>query len=151
MIVNLEVRDSKLSDINQLCASIREKDKQECLRLGYSPRTALIYGYKNALLRRTALVNGRVGAMWGVVGKVTSETGFPYFITSIYAEEVSPIRFARLYKEEVKQMNNLFPNLVNYVDASYKESVRLLKITGFKVEDPEINGFRKFTMSRKEP
>jgi len=150
MTANLTVRESKFSDINQLVSTIREKDRQECLRLGFTPRVALIYGYKNAFLRHTALVNGKVGAMWGVVGQVTSTTGFPYFVTSIYSEEVSPIRFARLYKQEVRKMNDLFPKLVNYVDSSYEESVRLLKLTGFKVEEPGPKGFCRFTMS-KEP
>lgn len=87
--------------------------------------------------------------MWGVCGNVLSETGFPFLVTGFPALEVSPVRFTRLYKKEVKQMNKLFPELTNYVDSAYTESVRLLKLTGFTVYEPSPSGFQKFELLKK--
>ncbi len=82
---------------------------------------------------------------------IMGNTGAPWLLTSPEALKVSPLRFARVYKAEVQKMLKMFPNLVNYVDSSYNQAVRLLQIVGFDLEDPKPYGkngglFRKFTM-----
>lgn len=108
----------------------------EALGLGLDPEKAVFFSYRGGLWRRTALINGRVAAMWGLAGTPMGLVGQPYLITSPVCQEISPIRFARVYREEVKTMKKLFPILENYVDASYEGAVRMLRIAGFELKGP---------------
>lgn len=104
--------------------------------MGLNPDTALYHTYRNALYRKTALLNGEVAAMWGVCGTPLSISGVPYLLTSPLVETVSPIVFSRLYIKEVQEMKKLFPVLENYVDAEYTCAVKMLLLAGFKLEGP---------------
>ena len=144
------VVDSTAAHARELSKSLREKDKLEAFRIGLDPNKAVFQAYKRAVYRKTALVDGKVAAMWGVVGTLLSMQGMPYFLTGTEADKVSPIQFTRLYIKESKEMNKLFPILQNLVDASYTGAVRLLEIAGFKLEGPitlNDSEFYKFTMS----
>lgn len=77
--------------------------------------------------------------------------GIPWLITTPKVYRVSPLRFARLYQNEVRAMLNLFPRLENYVAVDYEEAIRLLSVVGFTIGEPERYGngmFRKFSMER---
>lgn len=144
--MNITVRASRYSDIKDLCSDLRSKDRLESLKLGFEPDIALKYSYKNALWRKTGLINDKVAAMWGVVGSGLSDTGYPYLMTGILVEQIAPITFVKIYKQELSEMKQLFPILENYVDSSYTESVRLLKMTGFELESVSARGLQKFKM-----
>lgn len=144
----LIIRSSRLSDVNNLYETMREKDKIESIKLGFNPKVALTYSYRNALYRQTALIDGQVSAMWGVVGSALSHTGNPYLVTSTHVTEISTYKFVGIYKKEVQEMLKLFPVLENYVDGSYIESVRLLKLIGFTIGEPDNRGFYKFSINK---
>ena len=139
---------STLKHVRELSETMREADKNEMSRLGVAPHKALFYSFKFSILRRTALIDGKVAAMWGVYGVPTGITGQPYLLTSPVSETVSPLKFAKIYMNEVNQMKKLFPVLQNYVDASYTGAVRMLKLAGFELEPVTLNGndFYKFSM-----
>lgn len=142
----LEIRISILEDVEELIKTIRPKDKLEAEALGMSAKTALYLTFKYGLIRRTALLDGKVIAMFGVTGTPLSLIGRPYFVSGEGIEKLSPIKIARIYKEQIEVMNSLFPVLENYVDANYPEAIKLLKIAGFELSPEKINGndFYKF-------
>lgn len=147
-IQEVEILDSVESHCEELIKTLRLDDKLEAIRIGLDPDTAILYSWSRGLYRKTGLINGKVAAMWGVIGTPMSITGIPYLITGTEVTKISPICFAKIYTKEVKQMKKLFPILESYVDANYHGAVRLLKITGFTLSKPiEINGFlfRKFS------
>jgi len=128
---------------------MRENDKKEARALGLIPHHALFYAYKHACFRRTALVDGRVAAMWGVVGTPLGLVGQPYLITGTECDGVSPIAFAKVYLKELQAMARIFPILENYVDAEYTGAVGMLELAGFNLtEETTFHGHRfyKFTM-----
>jgi hypothetical protein len=86
--------------------------------------------------------------MWGVAGISLGIKGMPYLITSPLSETISPIKFAKIYTSQVKEMKKLFPVLENYVDASYTGAVRMLSLAGFRLDPVTINNndFFKFSM-----
>lgn len=139
---------STLDHVKELSETMREADKNEVRKLGISHHKALFYSYKFSLMRKTALIDDKVVAMWGVFGVPLGVTGQPYFLTSSLIETLPPIKFAKLYLNEVNQMKKLFPVLENYVDADYTGAVRMLKIAGFTLEPVTLNGckFYKYTM-----
>lgn len=145
----LEIVESEIRHAKELSLTMRHKDKIEAKALGLDPTRGVFYAYRHAVIKRTGLVDGKVGAMWGVHGEFLSNTGRPYLITSPEVLRMSPIRFAKIYKREAQEMLSVFPILENYVDASYEEAVRLLQLVGFDITeevDMNDNKFKKFRM-----
>lgn len=143
----IEVVPSTLAHARELATNIRSKDQDEARALGMAPHRGLFYAYRHSLLRRTALVRGSVAAMWGVSGTPLGMVGQPYLITGELVNHVSPMSFVRIYRQEVKSFQSLFPILTGYVASDYHEAVRVLKIAGFSVSEPEdVNGnhFQRF-------
>lgn len=137
------------SHIRELSRNIRDDDKREIEAYGFSCAKGLWRSYKEGLGNRTALINGRVAACWGVGGIYMGAIGQPWLLTSYEVYKISPLRFARIYQKEVKSMLQIFPYLVNYVLADYDEAIRLLSIIGFEIAEPIKMGnglYRKFSM-----
>lgn len=132
---------------------LRLADAREMTCLGLIPHRVLWHSYRLALLRKTALVDGDVAAMWGVAGSPLGLVGRPWLLTAPEAELVSSHAFVRIYRREVRQMLDLFPVLVGQVDATYREAVRLLDLSGFTVGPTTPFGphgamFRTYRMER---
>jgi hypothetical protein len=139
--------------VRALGHSMREADEREITCLGLVAHRVLFRSYRYSIIRKTAIVDGEVAAMFGASGVLFGRVGQPWFLTGPASEKVDPIEFARLYRKEVRQMLHLFPILENWVDASYDKAVRLLTIAGFEMGEPKPFGpnnalFRKYRMSR---
>lgn len=135
--------------VRQLSLTMRSADRRECIAGGLDPEQALSDSWDGSVYSRTALVNGKVAACWGVTG--TGSTGAPWLLTGTACETVSPLAFARIYRREISVFLEYFPHLVNHVDASYTGAVRLLEICGFRLDDPQPWGshgalFRRFEL-----
>ena len=135
--MSLEIVPSTLEHIKELALNLRQADRQEALALGLDPAKATYFAYRSGLWRRTALIDNQVAAIWGVAGTPMGLIGQPFLITSPVCEAISPVKFARIYKQEVEVMKQLFPVLENYVDASYEGAVRMLRIAGFQLIGPD--------------
>lgn len=147
--VEVEITPTTAVHIRELTETIREGDKKEITSYGYTCAKGLWRSYKRGLSNKTALIEGRVAAVWGVGGAYLGEEGAPWLLTSCEVKKISPLRFARIYQREVKEMLKLFPKLANYVDANYPEAIRLLQIVGFEVGEPMKYGrgiYRPFSM-----
>lgn len=149
----VEILPTTAAHIRELQRTIREADRKEIENYGFSCAKGLWMSFKRGLGNNTALVDGRVAAIWGCAGCYLGSTGQPWLLTSPEVEKVSPLYFARLYQREIYKMLNLFPTLTNYVAADYEKAIRLLQIIGFEIGEPEILGFggiyRKFTKKAK--
>lgn len=129
----VEIVEATSAHVRALKDNLREKDRQEIEAFGFSCAKGLWRSYRNGLRNRTALIDGKVGAMWGVGGAYLGSVGQPWLLTSSDVYRISPLRFARLYQKEVIRMLELFPRLENYVSADYAAAVRLLSIAGFDI------------------
>ena len=151
--MEVKIIASTPTHVRELAANLRPRDLQEVAMYGFPTNKALWRSYKSSIMRMTALIGGRVAAMWGVCGIPMDEVGQPWLMTTGVSEEISPLRFARIYQNEVIKMLGLFPHLENYCDAGYDKALRLLDIVGFDIHPPEprgsLNGlFCKFEMVR---
>jgi len=149
--MKIEITDSIPLHVAQLKKNLRHEDKMEVLRLGISVEHALWQSYKKSIVRKTALVNNEVAALWGCSGNLVSKEGRVWLLTSPAVRKVSPLKFARRYQQQVYNMLDIFSVLENYVDASYSNAIRLLEIIGFTVESPQLIGqdmFRHFYIER---
>lgn len=150
----IEIVPSNISHAYELSRTLRDQDRQEITCFGRDPKSSIRYAYKTALVNKTALVDGKVAAMWGVGGTILGYTGIPWLLTSNLVEKY-PLFFTSLYRKEVKEMLGRFSRLENFVLASYDKSVRLLSISGFNLDEPTPVGpngvpYRRFWIERKE-
>lgn len=137
--------------VRELKDTMREADRREIEGIGFSSAQGLWRSYKSGLMNTTGLIDGKVGAIWGVGGVYLGSIGQPWLLTSQEVKRISSLKFARIYQKEVYKMLELFPRLMNYVAADYEEAVRLLSIVGFSLDAPEKIGggmYRKFEMVR---
>lgn len=150
-MVEISVINTSPEHIQILARTLRQADEQEIVAAGFKPHRILWRSYKTSIICRTAFVDGEIAACWGCCGNVFGSVGIPWLLTSPACENVSSLKFARIYKEEVGKMLELFPLLVNVVDARYTKAVRLLEIAGFHLEEPQPFGrygalFRRFSL-----
>lgn len=129
--------------------NLRDGDALEGERLGIGALDGTRESFWLSSVARTALIDGRVAAMWGVVP--ADGYGRPWLLTAPPCLAVSPLRFARVYSEEAREMLHRFRKLENYVDAGYTGAVRLLQIAGFTLDEAKPYGmmgalFRRFEM-----
>lgn len=141
--MTVEIVDSVPEHVQMAGRNLRAADAREATVLGLEPHKLLWRSYKTSIVRRTALVDGEVAAMWGLCGVLFGRTGCPWLVTTLAAERVRPLVFARIYKGELAKMFAMFPNLENYVDSSYSTAIRLLKMNGFQVSNAEALGPNK--------
>lgn len=146
----MEIVPSTIDHIEGLVKGLRDQDRLEIGRLGLDPVKAVTWSYKTAIWKRTAVVEGKVAAMWGVCGTPLSLTGQAYLVTTKASEKVSPLKFARIYLEEAEAMTKIFPHVEAYVDSTYEGAVRLLEIAGFQYKDTvRFNNFPFFKFSKE--
>lgn len=142
----IEIIPTTFCHIVQLRNSLRADDHREIEQLGYTPLRGIWESYKGGMVNKTALVNGKVAAVWGLQ-RVSDEEGLPWFLTTPALEEAPPLFFVKTYKKEVLEMLKLLPRLVNYVLADYDASIRILRMAGFSIGEPEPYGlgiFKRF-------
>lgn len=147
----IEIVPATLEHVQALGQCMNDEDMQEAVAGGLVPRRALWRGWKQSLIRYAALVDGEIAAMWGVSGSIMGGIGVPWLVTARAARKVSPHEFRKIYVNEVRKMLEIYPVLVNYVDARYDGAVRMLKISGFNLDEPAPLGkfrrmFRKFML-----
>lgn len=147
----IEVVQATPAHVRSLCRTLREGDRKEITCAGLRPFRVILHSYRQSVIRKTALIDGEVAAMWGCAGTLLCDKGEPWLITGQAAVKLHPVKFAALYRKEVQAMLRIFPRLVNKVDADYNQAIRLLEIAGFKLGNPEPVGrdgalFRTFSI-----
>lgn len=138
--------------IRKIADKLRSDDRREVLAIGH-PNRVLWRSYKRSIMTKTAFIDGKIAAIWGVGGSPLGNIGEPWLLTTKAVNRISPLAFVRIYQKEVIKMMRVFPKLVNYVDFKYNKAIRLLDIIGFKMGDPEIMGvngelFIRFEMEK---
>ncbi len=153
MSPEITIVDSTPEHVGALKSNLRAEDANEILRFGVTIQQALWRSYRDSIIRKSIFVDGKIAAMYGCSGVLLGNTGVIWLLTTNEVNKVSPLRFARIYQEQVQKTLKIFPTLFNYVDASYRGAIRLLENTGFIVYDAEKLGdngalFRRFEIQK---
>lgn len=146
------VRPSEISDVYRLAADLRAGDAAEITGLDLDPVAVIRGSYRSAIWRRTAVVDGRIAAMWGLGGALLDDEGAPWLLTTPAAERV-PVTFVRLARANVAEMLRDRRRLSNVVASSYRQACRLLEVLGFTLDAPRPMGprgllYQRFWMAR---
>ncbi len=152
-VPKIEIVPTEPWHIGELRGSLQAADAAEILRFGISIKEAAWGTYRKSVIRKTALIDGKVAACWGASGTLLGNNGVPWLLTSVEVTRISPLKFVTIYQQEVYAMLKRFHRLENYVDARHEAAIRVLDIIGFTVEEPVSYGFfheqyRKFWIGR---
>ena len=135
--LNIEIVPTVPAHLRELAGHMQDSTIEMAKKLGLTPRKALWRSFKQSLFCKTAIINGKVGAIWGVAGALFSEVGQPWLVMSPDVEEY-PMRVAFAYRREMREMQKMFPVLEDYVDETNHKAIRLLELMGFKLDKNEI-------------
>ncbi len=123
--------------IREMAEVIDAQTASVAIKLGVSPKKALWMSYRQSIICMTALIEGRVVAMWGVGGQMFSDVGRPWLTLSPEVEN-HPFRVAFRYRKELNRFQQMFPVLEEWVETSNVKAIRLLALMGFKIGKNEI-------------
>jgi len=108
-----------------------------------TPEDALIRSYEKATVTWSILLDDRCIGMFGVGGlNILSPVGMPWMLASdMIRDKRVWRRFLREGREYwIDNMHDLYPVLVNWIDARNTVSLRWAKWVGFRVFEPEPFG-----------
>lgn len=124
-----------------LALAMRRADREEvAAATGQSPVEALLESLDASEVAYTAIFDGEVAGMWGVVP--IRETllsaplaGVAWFLSGGVVDRY-PVTFARMSRRIVEGLNRRYPVLHNVVDCRYETALRWLSWLGFEIHEP---------------
>lgn len=130
----IEVRESRPSDVAALAPKLRDTETAGGILLGMRPQRLLWQTYRRSVLRKTALLDDEIAAMWGCGGALLGGIGEPWLFMSGEAERV-PRAVLRLARIELQGMRAVFGQLRGVVQADNARARRFAERLGCRIED----------------
>jgi hypothetical protein len=127
--------DAKLSHIRAIVARLRPDDLAEIAATGMKPRHLLTGLWRESHIRRAALVDGEIAAVWGCAGTMLSPVGEAWLLTAPAVAKL-PLAFLKETREEMRAMLATKRIVTSGVLASYESSIRFMRMVGFTVGAP---------------
>lgn len=154
-MAEVRIVEARGEHVALIAARMRAADAAECWR-GYrnTPEVALRESLACSSSAWVAYVDGEPAAMWGLV-PVSAASGIaaPWLLTTDVVERI-PLTFVRQSLAYVRRAQDVFPMLVNFVDARYTRALRWAAALGFTIARPEPLGpdgelFCRITLERE--
>lgn len=139
--MDIKIVPARFEHIRELLIELDKLDKDDAYRFGADKEEVLLKAYNRSLYKMSAIVNGKVIAVWAVMGVYLGEIGRPWSVMSPETEKY-PFKVKSFYGYELDKMLQLFPVLVDMVDVRHTKVLRMLKMMGFTFEAPKsfMNG-----------
>lgn len=149
-----EIVPARLEHIRTLARTMRTMDRAEIEGWGLSVRHTLHGLWRDSPVRRAALVDGEVAAVWGVQASMMTDDGQPWLFTAP-AIERAKLAFLRETKCEIHELLGMYRRLRCYVLAIYTQSIRFFEAMGFTIGPAEPVGrdgtpYRLMTIERDQ-
>lgn len=152
--MEIEIRESRESDITELKDRLREEDTKEVIADGHADaESALRYSFARSTLRLSVVLDGAVVAMLGLVpDSLLGQSANVWFLG---ADDLKRMKktFVRFSRQAIENFLLRYPLLWNYVDARYTKTISWLKSCGalFSEQAFEKNGqeFYLFVIKRR--
>jgi hypothetical protein len=117
---------------------MRQSDRDECAAGGLTAQRALEGSFEISARAWTALVNDEPVCMFGVTPlDILGGIGSPWLLAAAEFKK-HYVTFIRLSKEYLEKELEIFPHLVNFVDARNTLPARWLKWLGFKFDHKPV-------------
>lgn len=137
MIPNITIEETTPKHLHLMAEAMTDDSADVAKKLGLSPKKALWHSYRKSIICKTAFIDGKIAAIWGIYGILFTDTGCPWLIMTPETQEY-PFRVAFRYRKEIDKMQAMFPILEEYVPIENQKSIRMLELMGFKINKNKI-------------
>lgn len=144
----LEIIPTTPEHIIEVMLELEKLDKETAYRFGMDSYEVLMKVYRSSLFVKTAVMDGKVTAIWGVIGVYLGLEGRPWSIMSPDSE-IYKFKFAKIYRKELLEMQKIFPVLIDLVDPQHTKVLRMLKLMGFSFGETIIMNERSFIVAER--
>jgi len=103
MTSRVRIVPAEIGHVYRMAANLRPEDAAEAVRFDQEPRWALRQFFRYSLIVRTAFVDGKIAAMWGLKADLLSDTGHLWLITTPAARRM-PVTLIRQARREVAEI-----------------------------------------------
>lgn len=122
--------------IRPMSATMRTAGSMAVQAFGFEPRAALRRAFVASFYCRTALVEGRPVAMWGLAGTLLSDSAYAWLVLSREVTRM-PIAVVREARAELQRAARAHGDIATTVLPDDKASIRFALHLGFKPSDGE--------------
>jgi hypothetical protein len=131
----VEIRQSKKSDVDYLKDNLREQDIEELALMGIQSKeevnNSILFGFESPESTcYTMEFKGNIVAMFGVVPNDEDETSATLWMLSTNEVRKFPKRFLKLAKRYVEGFKSEYDTLWNFIHPSNKLSLKLVELLG---------------------
>lgn len=137
MTPEINIIDTAPWHLRDMATAMQSDSAETARKTGMTPLKALWDSYRRSIICKSAFINGKLAAIWGVEGTVMAEIGRPFLIMTPETQEY-PMRVWFRYRKEINKMLEMFPCLEEYVPETNEKSIRMLEIMGFHVSKNKI-------------
>ncbi len=130
-----------------LSAQLSESERACFASLGRDARRVIRGFFRQSSYRRTALIEERPIAIWGITGSLCSSSGILWLRLGDRARDL-PRLVVELAREELAQMLETRRELVCYIDASDTRAQRFASFFGFDLDEPAVIEGSNFSARR---
>lgn len=118
--------------LREMAEAMQADSAETAVKMGMTPLKALWSSYRQSVICKSAFIDGKLAAIWGISGNMLSEVGKPWLVLTPETQNY-PMRVAFRYKQEINKMLEMFPVLEEWVPEDNEKSIRMLELMGFKV------------------
>lgn len=134
---DIKILDTTAAHIRDMAATMHPDSAETALKLGVTPGQALWRSFRQSIYCKSAFIDGKIAAIWGLGGELYGNIGKAWLIVTEDVEE-HPFKVAFIYRSELRKMQELYPVLEDYLDENNEKSARMLKIMGFEISKNKI-------------
>lgn len=121
-----------------LANNMSPADRDECAAGGLGPYRALSGSLDRSVAAWTGMVRDEPVCMFGVSPlDILGGVGCPWILTTPEVQRFA-VTFLKLNREYLHRMLEIFPKLINFVDARHRRGIAWLKWLGFKFDETPV-------------
>lgn len=128
----ITIVDTAPYHLREMAQTMQADSANTAKKMGLTPLKALWSSYRQSLICKSAFIDGKLAAIWGISGSMFGEIGKPWLVLTPETQQ-HPMRVAFRYKKEINKMLNMFPILEEWVPETNEKSIKMLELMGFKV------------------
>lgn len=138
--MNVELRQIRDEDIEELLENMLLADRAEVLALGHDLEWAVRNSVATSIESVAIRKNGRLGSLLGVARPLDlDETVAPWLLSTTFMLD-NPKEVLRLSRVIFDRWSRTYPHMVNYVDVRHERAIRWLGWLGADFEYIDQHG-----------
>src|SRR4051812_24397056 len=103
MTPNITITDTAPYHLREMAESMQADSAETAYKMGMTPLKALWDSYRRSIICKSAFIDGKLAAIWGVSGNMLSETGYPWLVLTPETQQY-PMRVWFRYRKEINKM-----------------------------------------------